>query len=237
MVTATASGSNDRSNKKIRRQVEGVGAATEQHGAAGWSHALGETSLFTEQVLVVNQKAKFFEVKAEYGVFDQHGHRIGAVREVGRSLMTKALGQRSDQNRAVRLQVVDLDGRVRLTLTRPAKILRSKVTIGLPDGTPVGQIVQKNLGLTGRIRFTLEQGGQVLGSINAESWGAWDFNVQDANENELARITRTWAGLLAESFTKGDNYVVQIHRPLEEPLRSLVVAAALAIDTALRQST
>ena len=32
-----------------------------------------------------------------------------------------------------------------------------------------------------------------------------------------------------------DNYVVQIHRPLEDPLRSLVVAAALTVDTALKQ--
>jgi hypothetical protein len=29
--------------------------------------------------------------------------------------------------------------------------------------------------------------------------------------------------------------VVQIHRPLEEPLRSRVIAAALAVDTALKQ--
>jgi hypothetical protein len=43
--------------------------------------------------------------------------------------------------------------------------------------------------------------------------------------------------LAKERFTKADNYVVQIHRPLEEPLRSLVIAAALAIDTALKQGT
>ena len=36
-------------------------------------------------------------------------------------------------------------------------------------------------------------------------------------------------------FTTADNYVVQIHRPLDEPLRSMVVAAALSIDTALKQ--
>jgi hypothetical protein len=28
---------------------------------------------------------------------------------------------------------------------------------------------------------------------------------------------------------------VQIHRPLEEPFRSLVIAAALCVDTALKQ--
>jgi hypothetical protein len=29
--------------------------------------------------------------------------------------------------------------------------------------------------------------------------------------------------------------VVQIHRPLDKPLRSLVMAAALSVDTALKQ--
>ena len=36
-------------------------------------------------------------------------------------------------------------------------------------------------------------------------------------------------------FTTADNYVLQIHRPLEDPLRTLVVSAALGVDTALKQ--
>jgi uncharacterized protein YxjI len=74
-----------------------------------------------------------------------------------------------------------------------------------------------------------------VGSVNAESWKAWDFNIQDASGDEIARITKMWAGLAKEMFTKGDKYVVQIHRPLDEPLRSLVISAALAVDTVLNQ--
>ncbi len=47
----------------------------------------------------------------------------------------------------------------------------------------------------------------------------------------MARITKTWEGLAKTMFTTADNFVVQIHRPLEEPLRSLVVASSLAVDT------
>ena len=36
-------------------------------------------------------------------------------------------------------------------------------------------------------------------------------------------------------FTTADNYVVQIHRPLEGALQSMVVAAAVCVDTALKQ--
>ena len=54
-------------------------------------------------------------------------------------------------------------------------------------------------------------------------------------EPRSPRITKTWAGWAKERFTKADNYVVQMHRPLEEPLRSLVIAAALALDVELKQ--
>ena len=59
--------------------------------------------------------------------------------------------------------------------------------------------------------------------------------TEDHAGEEVARITKTWAGLATTVFTTADNFVVQIHRPLEEPLRSLVVASTLAIDTALKQ--
>ena len=96
-----------------------------------------------------------------------------------------------------------------------------------------GSIVQQNA--IGKIRFNLEAGGHVYGSINAENWRAWNFNVADHTGTEVARITKTWEGLAKTVFTTADNFVVQIHRPLEEPLRTLVVASSLAVDTALKQ--
>ena len=38
-------------------------------------------------------------------------------------------------------------------------------------------------------------------------------------------------------FTNADNYVLQMHRTLEDPLLSLVVSAALAVDTVLKQDS
>jgi uncharacterized protein YxjI len=132
-----------------------------------------------------------------------------------------------------RLEITDQAGGVVLQLTRPAKFVKSRVVVSDGSGNEIGAIVQKNA--IGKIRFDLEAGGQVVGSLNAENWRAWNFNVQDPNGTELARITKTWEGLAKTMFTTADNYVVQIHYTLPEPLRSLVVAAALAVDTALKQ--
>ena len=160
---------------------------------------------------------------------------IGAIREVGQSSAKKALRMLSsvDQFLTHKLQVVDHLGNVLLALTRPAKVLKSRVIVQDGMGAEIGTIVQQNA--IGKIRFSLEAGGHSWGSINAENWRAWNFNIQDHTGAEIARITKTWEGLAKTMFTTADNYVVQIHRPLDEPLRSLVVAAALGVDTALKQ--
>jgi uncharacterized protein YxjI len=197
--------------------------------------AVGGGTLFTEPILVVNQKRKLIELNTEFAVFDQHGTQVGAVRQVGQSTAKKALRFMSnvDQFLTHKFQIVDIQGNVVLALTRPAKLVKSKVLITDGQGRPVGDVVQQNA--IGKIRFALEAGGQTLGSINAENWRAWNFAIQDHTGAEVARITKTWEGLATTLFTTADNFVVQIHRQLEEPLRSLVVASALCVDVALKQ--
>lgn len=215
--------------KRVQRQVDSVGPAAPA--------PIGVGPLFTEPVLVVNQRAKLFEVKAEYAVYDQSGRQIAKVRQVGENFMKKAMSLIPDDDRARRLLVVDMQDHVVLAITRPAKLIRSTVTVTAGDGSLIGRIVQKNFGIVGKYRFDLEAGGRRVGSINAEDWSAWDFGIHDSAGDEIARITKTWAGTVREWFTKADHYVVQIHRPVQGPMRSLVVASALAMDTVLRQDS
>ena len=111
-------------------------------------------------------------------------------------------------------------------------LLGAHVVIG--QGAEIGQITQENM--IGKIRFGLESGGQKIGSINAENWRAWNFAILDGGGTEVARITNTWQGFASAAFTTADNYVVQMHRPLEGPLLSMVVAAGVSVDTALSQA-
>ncbi|MBX6389136.1 MAG: DUF2510 domain-containing protein [Frankia sp.] len=197
----------------------------------------GGGTLFTEPVLVVNQKTKIIEVTNEYAVFDQNGNQIGSVVEVGQSAIKKAARVLTslDQFMTHRLEVRDQAGVVHLVLTRPRKIVKSRVIVSRPDGVELGQIVQENV--FGKIRFALTAGGQQIGMIKAENWRAWNFSIVDHADVEVARITKTWEGLARTLFTTADNYVVQIHRPLQDPLRAMVVASALTVDTALKQDS
>jgi uncharacterized protein YxjI len=217
-----------RAPEKVQRDVQRAGEA----GVAGFH---GGGSVFTEPILVVNQKAKIIEINNEYAIYDQHARQIAAVREVGQSNLKKAVRLLTsyDQYLTHKLQIVDMSGTPLLTLTRPAKVVKSRIIVQDPAGNEIGQIVQQNV--FGKIRFALESGGQMLGSINAENWRAWNFSIRDHTDTEVARITKTWEGLAKTMFTTADNYVVQLHRPLQGPLQALVVAAALSVDTALKQ--
>lgn len=211
---------------KVREQTRAAGV-----GQVGY----GGGTLFTEPVLVVNQKVKLIEMANEYAVFDQRGRQVGSVSQVGQSAFRKALRffTNYDQFLTHRFEVRDVNHQPVLMLTRPAKVFKSRIVVQRPDGSEVGQIVQDNV--FGKIRFSFLVNEQQVGGIQAENWRAWNFAVSDHTGTEIARITKTWEGFAKTIFTTADNYVVQIHRPLQDPLASLVVASALTVDTALKQ--
>ncbi|MEV7139722.1 phospholipid scramblase-related protein [Streptomyces tauricus] len=200
-------------------------------------NSAGGGTLFTEPVLVVNQKAKLIELTNEYKVMDQQGNQLGSVVQVGQSALKKIVRfvASIDQFMTHKLEIRDAYGRPQLLLTRPRKFLKSRVLVARPDGSPVGEIAQQNM--FGKINFAIKADGQQIGAVKAENWRAWNFAIVDHSDTEVARITKTWEGLAKTMFTTADNYVLQIHFQLPEPLLSLVIATALTVDTALKQDS
>ena len=191
--------------------------------------------LLDQPILVVNQKWKFIEVNTEFAIYDANGNQIGAVRQVGQSALKKIVRFFGDLDQYFthKYQVVDASGTPQLLITRPAKIFKSRVIVQDALGAEVGQIIQRNV--FGKIRFGFEVGGQDIGGIFAENWRAWNFSIKDGHGTEVARVTKTFEGLLKTAFTTADNYVLQVHQQLPDPLRQMVYASAVTIDTALKQ--
>lgn len=191
--------------------------------------------LLDHLLVVVNQKFKLIEVNTEFALHDPAGNQVGAVRQVGQNGFKKFLRffGNWDQYFTHTFQIVDADGAVVLAVTRPAKVVKSRIIVHDSAGRIVGEIIQKNA--IGKIRFDIEAGGVVIGHIRAENWRAWNFRIEDRSGTEIGRITKTFEGVLRTMFTVADNYVLQVHRPLDDPLRQLVFASALTIDVALKQ--
>lgn len=195
------------------------------------------SDLLSRQRLVFNQKAKIIEMNIDFAIRDPDGNEVGRINQVGQSKLKKLARFVSslDQFMTHTLAVYDAGGTKVIELTRPAKIVKSTVVVRDGAGGEVGRIVQQNM--IGKIRFSFEDvQGRSLGSLNAENWRAWNFSIQDANGNEVARITKTWEGLAKTLFTTADDYLLEVSgQDLSEAMRQLILASAAGVDLALKQ--
>lgn len=196
------------------------------------SRQAGGGTLFTEPVLVVNQKARPIETANEFAVFDRHGHPLGSVVEAGRSLLRTAFRTLTpyDRNPKYRFEIRDIGGSVVLKLAGPAKTHRADFVVTRADGTPIGEMTRDHS--TTRTGFVFTANGRCVGAIEAADGQAWEFSLTDEPGSEVARITKSFEGKLKETFPATDNYVVRIHRHIADPLASMVLAAALTVGTA-----
>ncbi len=191
------------------------------------------SQLLAHAKFLVDQKAKLIELRNEYSIYDEHGNRIGSVMQVGQSVLTRLLRLliRADALLGVKLEIREADGTVALLVHKPG--MRITCTVSRPNGVALGRIAARIR--LGKVRMTLtDPAGNVLGEIRAENLRAWNFSVQDASGQAIARVDKKWAGA-RELFTTADKYLVELNPSLTDPLRSLVVASCLAIDTLLKQ--
>lgn len=193
----------------------------------------GTGHLFTEPVLVVQQQGSLIETAGSYEINGHDGALLGSVRQVGQSQAKQLVRAFTnlDKHMTHRFEVLDADGNVMLQLTRPAKAVKSKIIVSDGAGTEIGRIVQQNA--FRKIRFDLEAGGRSIGSIQGTSWSDWDFVLSDADGQEIGRVVKSFQGVMKAVLRGSDSYVVAMHRPLDDPLRQLVIASGVSIDTAL----
>jgi uncharacterized protein YxjI len=193
----------------------------------------GTGHLFTEPILLVQQQGSFVEVASNYDITSADGTPLGSVRQVGQSSAKQLVRAFTnlDKHMTHRFEVLDGAGNVMLQLTRPAKMMKSKVIVADGAGNEIGQIRQENA--FRKIRFDLEVGGRSIGRIKGESWSDWDFVIYDESEAEIGRVVKSFQGIAKAMLRGSDAYVVSMNRPLDDPLRQMVIASGVCIDTAL----
>lgn len=210
--------------------VSGANASKFTFNQPQWA---GTGHLFTEPVLVVQQQGGWVETAANYEISSHDGTRLGSVRQVGQSSAKQLVRAftKFDKHMSHTFEVLDADGNVMLIINRPAKMMKSKLTVTDGAGNEIGRILQENA--FRKIRFDLEVGGQSIGRIKGTSWSDWNFVIYDASDTEIGRVTKAFEGLKKALLSGTDSFVVTMHRPLDDPLRQLVIASGVCIDTAL----
>ncbi|UQS23128.1 hypothetical protein L1857_10025 [Amycolatopsis thermalba] len=175
------------------------------------SRQVGGGTLFTEPFLVVSHRAG----AAESGVRDQYGQPLGTVAEAENGTFRKALRMitGSARFRPNCFAVRDSGGSVVLKV----RVHDSRFLVTRADGTPIGEIAPD-----GPHRFALSAHGRPVGAL--ENRPPRDFRITGSAGSEVARAAEE----------PGRGYVVEVFAQLTDPLASLVIAAALTVETALR---
>jgi hypothetical protein len=187
-------------------------------------------------IVVLNQRPKILEVETQYEVFASDASPLGVVTQIGQSggkQAARVLTQ-FDQYFTHHFEVRDTTGRNVLRLTRPRKLFRSRMRVFDGNDRYLGEVQQENI--FWKIRFRLvDAGGRVVGHVQPKNVRAWDWTIVDERGGELATVVKTWEGWAKTAWTKADNYVMKVARPLPDGLRELVAAVPLTLDVALKQ--
>jgi uncharacterized protein YxjI len=221
-----------------RRGVELTPEIVRAHVAqSGFTAGFEEDgTLLGASILVVSQVPKVLEVVTEHEVYGGDGSRVGTIRQVHQSTWKRffRLVTPYDQFFTHRFDVLDTEGRRVLHVLRPRKWFYTRVHVFDGEGNQLGTIRQENVFF--KIRFNMQTPeGHIVGHLRAQNWRAWDFAIVDHLEREVATVFKSWEGWTRAALTRADSYVVRVARPLDEPLRSLTIAASLTVDLALKQ--
>lgn len=185
------------------------------------------------EVIVVEQVRKFLELRNQYGLHATDGQRIGATEQIEQSPWQFLVRIVSDLDVALptTLAIEDEHGNPVLRLHKPW--FRWAVHVQRADGTRLGTITKRLR--VGKARFEVcDPDGAELGEVRARNWRARDFAIIDATGRQIANVTKQWRGLVTETLTDADTYVVDL-RGTEEPMRSLALATALSVDVIMKQ--
>jgi len=186
-----------------------------------------------------------FLVKEHVGIFkaannfDIHDPETGEVilecREPTLGFFTKLL-RFTDYKRMTPfdVQIRTADGQPVVRIHRGVSIFLSKVLVSDHNDDVIGGFKQKFFSIGGKFDV-LDKNEQPVCRLKGKMLG-WDFRFMDG-ENQLAKVTKKWAGLGKEMFTSADNYILEISESVgdDENTRKLILAAVMCIDMVLKE--
>lgn len=194
------------------------------------------TDALDRNLFFVREHTGIFKAANNFDILDpQTGEEILHCREPRLGSITKALRFTDyKRNTPFDVYVTTAGGQEVLQVTRGISIFLSKVSVVDAAGTLLGGFQQKLFSIGGKFEVQ-SSSGEALCTL-AGKWTGWNFKFTRGDQ-QLARVTKEWAGMGKELFTSADNYVLEISDavPAGDPLRKLILASVLCIDMVLKE--
>lgn len=193
------------------------------------------TTFFESDDYFIDEKVNYFKFGNTYNVFNKEGKQVGTINQkitgwhkVLRLFLNKALFPFT-------LEVYNMDNRLQISIQRGWTFWMSKISIVDPNDKIIGTIKQKFKFF--KPTFIIENGaGQTIAKITGD-WKAWDFKINDTNENPIGTINKKWGGVMKEVFTRADKYYVAIKPDYTDKINKIaIVSCAITIDMVLKNN-
>ncbi len=132
------------------------------------------------------------------------------------------------------VEIKSTTGEKILSVKRGVSIFLSTVEVLDEHDNLVGRFKQKFFSIGGKFDI-LDPNDNPLCTLKGK-WTSWDFKFMQGTD-ELAGVSKKWAGLGKELFTTADNYMLSISETVkkEDPTRILILAAVMCIDMVLKE--
>jgi hypothetical protein len=134
---------------------------------------------------------------------------------------------------------VTLDGSKVFALVRKGTIGKNTMVITDAAGGEVGEVKQTKKG-SRRASFALRAGGKDLATMETGRLGEGQgFDIVDVNGELVAIVRRVFQGVVkgiqTGMLSSPDKYALRLARRLDDPLRTLVIATPMSVDSAINQ--
>lgn len=192
--------------------------------------------LLNRDTFFVKEHIGMFKAANNYDIFDLDSQQIIMhCREEKLGFFTKLL-RFSDYKTMTpfHVEIRTPQGEKILSVKRGVTFFRSMVEVYDENDCLVGFFRQRMLSIGGKFDV-LDNSQQLLCTLKGK-WTSWDFKFL-FEEQELAHVSKEWAGIGKELFTTADNYILQINENVgrDNLVRLLILAAVMVIDMVIKE--
>lgn len=193
-------------------------------------------AILNKNLFLIKEKIGIFKASNNYDIFDpQNNATLLICREPNLGFFTKIF-RFTDYKRMTPFNVIisTPEGKPIISVKRGFTIFRSDVEVFDENEKLIGFFKQQFLSFGGKFQI-LDVNKNYLCTIQG-TWTGWNFKfIKD--QQEMASVSKKWAGLGKEFFTSADNYILQINPnvPENDKIRLLIFAAVMCIDMVLKE--
>ncbi len=193
--------------------------------------------LLNRNLFFVKEHTGIFKAANNYDILDPDTSQvIMHCREDSLGFFTK-LARFSDYKRMTPFDVHirTPEGTPIVRVSRGISIFLSNVNVMDENNQRIGGFKQKFFSIGGKFTV-LGAEDQPMCELKGK-WSGWDFRFNSTDGQELAHVTKKWAGAGKELFTSADNYMLEISAsvPSNDPIRPLILASVMCIDMVLKE--